>query len=348
MNTAGEEQFSVHVEWVDPHSQLLRPFHLKFFQVDSTLEIYDTRQKRMFLKRVAPPEGTRATDLFKGNTVTIYSRKMRVTDYADERTRKFFEATRSTCVAIVTPRTVRRLGSVLEGVQEAGMDIAAMRMLRLSAAEAAALEKIGGRPSGADLTSGVVVALELVAADCWNIATLLGRGSSGLRITPTEAAVQGEIDYLFSNDRKSTASYRDCTVCIIRPYAVADGSAATIIKDIQAGGFSISALSTVEFSNTDASDLYDCYKGVVPQYKKWVAELASGPAIALELVGEDVAAQFRKFVGPYNPEIAAILRPKSLRAKHGESAERNAVHCTDLSNDGPLESKFIFHVVRNS
>lgn len=46
METAGENQYAVHVEWVDPHSQLLRRFHLKFFEVDSTLEIFDTRAKK--------------------------------------------------------------------------------------------------------------------------------------------------------------------------------------------------------------------------------------------------------------------------------------------------------------
>jgi len=302
----------------------------------------------MFLKRVAPPEGTRASDLFVGNVVTIYSRKMKVVEYADERTARHFAATRSTCVAIVTPRAVRRLGVIMQGVQDAGMEIAQLRQLRLSRAEAEAFQKLGGGRGGADLTSGAVVALELVAADCWRTATEHGRGYPGLRLSPSEACVEKEIEFCFGGDRKTTALHRDCTVCIVRPYAVADGSAAAIIADIQAAGFSIAAASTVQFTNGDASDLYDAYKGVVAEYRHWTRDLAAGPAIAMELVGEDVAAQFRKFVGPYNPEIARLLRPDTLRAKHGKSTVQNAVHCTDLPTDGPLESKFIFHVMQQA
>lgn len=351
MEVPGEAQYSVHLEWVDPHSELLRKFQLKYFEVDSTLEIYDLGQRRMFLKRVAPPEGTRATDLYVGNTVTIYSRKMQVTGYADERTARFFRAARSKCVAVVLPRAVRRLGAILDGVKEAGMDIGRARMLRLSATEAAKLDGLGGRGGGGDaraLSSGAVVALELVAPDCWSIATLLGRGSPGLRITPSQAAVDAEIDFCFSGDRTGTALHRDCTVCLVRPYAVAQGAAGSIISDIQAAGFVITAFETVEFTEQDAADLYEAYTGVVAESFAWAKDLASGHAIAMEIAGEDVAAKFREFVGPYNPEIAKILRPESLRAKHGVDAARNAVHCTDLPTDGPLESKFIFHVMRNS
>lgn len=346
---AGEGQYSVNLEWVDPYSQLLRPFQLKFYEVDSTLEIFDTRQKRMFLKRVAPPEGTKLAELYVGNTVTIYSRKMKVVSYADERTARFFTRARSRCLAILLPRAVRRAGAVLEGIQEAGMEVGRLRLLRLSAAQVAKLDKIGGGAgSGADLTTGPVLAMELVAPDCWSTATLLGRGSPGLRISPSEACADAEVDYCFDEITGTTATHRDCTLCIVRPYAVADGTAATIIKDIQAAGYAISAMETVQFTATDAADLYSAYKGVVNEYAQWTSELSSGPAIAMELVGADVAAKFREFVGPYNPEIAQLLRPDTLRAKHGRDPVRNAVHCTDLPTDGPLESKFVFHVIQNA
>ena len=36
-------------------------------------------------------------------------------------------------------------------------------------------------------------------------------------------------------------------------------------------------------------------------------------------------------------EIARHLRPKTLRARFGIDKIKNAVHCTDLPDDGPLE-----------
>lgn len=347
----GEAQFAVHLEWVDPHSQLLRPFHLKYFEVDGTLEIYDTRQKRMFLKRVAPPENTQAKELYVGNTVTIFSRKMTVTAYADDRTRRFFEKARSTCVALVMPRMVRRLGHLLQGMQDAGLEVGRLEMFRWSPEEARgflAVSKGRGAGSAEALSSGPVVAVELVAADCHAAAMALSRSVPGLRVTPDASFVDAEIDFCFNGPRAGTATHRNCTICVIRPYLVAAGKAGAIIQDIQAAGFTISAAATTQFSAADAADFLDAYKGVLPQASQWQRDLESGPAIALELLGADVAAKFRKFCGPYNPEIGRILRPDTLRAKYGEDAAQNAVHCTDLPTDGPLESKFVFHVMAQS
>lgn len=73
-----------------------------------------------------------------------------------------------------------------------------------------------------------------------------------------------------------------------------------------------------------------------------IDHLASGPCIAVEVRQEDAVNQFRAFCGPYDPEIAKKLEPKTLRAKYGVDRVQNAIHCTDLSEDGPLEVHFIF------
>lgn len=137
------------MEWLDPQSNLIRKFHGTFFAVDSTIQLFDVANKRVFLKRVAPPEGVKADDLyvqptnqlawrctfaelfplaaglqwandtfwqcrFIGNTVTVYSRKMKVVEYADGRTAKHFAATRTRSLCIVPAPLVRRLPDVLQ------------------------------------------------------------------------------------------------------------------------------------------------------------------------------------------------------------------------------------------
>ena len=74
-------------------------------------------------------------------------------------------------------------------------------------------------------------------------------------------------------------------------------------------------------------------------------ELSSGTAIAVLLAGEHAVERLREACGPYVPEIAKHLRPDSVRAQFGSDAVRNAVHCTDLPLDGPLEAKFLFAVL---
>jgi nucleoside-diphosphate kinase len=41
-----------------------------------------------------------------------------------------------------------------------------------------------------------------------------------------------------------------------------------------------------------------------------------------------------------------MLRPTSLRAQFGSSRVRNAIHCTDLPGDGPLEVSYFFDILQ--
>ena len=99
-----------------------------------------------------------------------------------------------------------------------------------------------------------------------------------------------------------------------------------------------------------AVEFFDVYKGVLNEYTEAVDQLIKGPCIALQLVKADGPADttvesFREFCGPTDVEIAQHLRPTSLRAKYGESRVLNAVHCTDLPEDGLLECKFFFNTL---
>lgn len=76
-----------------------------------------------------------------------------------------------------------------------------------------------------------------------------------------------------------------------------------------------------------------------------VTELISGPVIALEIGGNNARTTFRDFVGPADPEIARTLRPNTLRAKFGVNKIKNAVHCTDLEDDSPLELEYFFQIL---
>ena len=79
--------------------------------------------------------------------------------------------------------------------------------------------------------------------------------------------------------------------------------------------------------------------------------MVSGPFVALELADPDGAnplEAFRELAGPADPEIARMLRPNSIRAKFGLNKVQNAVHCTDLIEDGPLEVSYFFTILTGS
>jgi nucleoside diphosphate kinase len=177
--------------------------------------------------------------------------------------------------------------------------------------------------------------------------------------------------------------YTHCAVCLIKPHAVSEKAAGKIIDMIlgangsgssssdmmsASGGFGesghldrsgyggaggsskfgrmeISAARSIVLSAEDAKDYLEPYRTVCPEYERWVVELSSGPAIVLEVRGEEIVPALRDLAGPYDPEIAKALRPSTIRARFGINSVKNAVHVTDVDVDGPLESKFMFMVL---
>jgi nucleoside-diphosphate kinase len=67
-----------------------------------------------------------------------------------------------------------------------------------------------------------------------------------------------------------------------------------------------------------------------------------GPVVACEIRQESVVEKLRKFCGPHNPDEAKSYNPNSVRAQYGADGIRNAVHCTDLVEDGLLECEYFF------
>ena len=45
-----------------------------------------------------------------------------------------------------------------------------------------------------------------------------------------------------------------------------------------------------------------------------------------------------------DPEIAKNLRSNTIRARYGKDRVMNAIHCTDLEEDGNLESEYFFSI----
>jgi nucleoside diphosphate kinase len=113
------------------------------------------------------------------------------------------------------------------------------------------------------------------------------------------------------------------------------GLAGQIIQTIIDAGYKITALEMFKLEQQDASEFLEVYKEVVNEFaviifesnhslihnvKDMVDELTSGPCIAMEIVRnkeDNTCTSFREFVGPYDSQIAKILRPNSLRGKFG-------------------------------
>ena len=81
---------------------------------------------------------------------------------------------------------------------------------------------------------------------------------------------------------KSRPYYENCTLCLIKPHAVKSKQIGQIVDAILSSGFEISAMQMILFDHTVAQEFYEAYK-FLPEQKKLIDHLSSGPAIALEV-----------------------------------------------------------------
>jgi len=150
----------------------------------------------------------------------------------------------------------------------------------------------------------------------------------------------------------STATLTDCTCCVIRQHPVKTGDFAVILDLILSSNrFEISAIQMFQLNKTSASEFLEVYDGVMPNFIDMVNDLCLGPVVVLEVKQpqpQDVVAAFRDFVGPWDVEMAAELKPGSIRAMFGRSRVENAVHVTDLAEDGPQECSYFFDILSGS
>jgi nucleoside-diphosphate kinase len=130
-----------------------------------------------------------------------------------------------------------------------------------------------------------------------------------------------------------------------------DHLAGEAINIILNEGFVIEAMLSFHLSLNMAENLFSVYRNIYSAYVMSLEHICSGPVIALAISNPSsptrVVQDFREFCGPLEPSLAKLLRPRSLRALFGKDSVRNAVHCTDLPEDGEMESRYFFDTVAN-
>lgn len=284
--------------------------------------MYDLKNRRTFLKRCDYPSVT-AKDLYKGGIITVYSRQLTIADYGDEFTRKMFEGSASSVTACVGTSALPSMGRIIDAISTAELTLGEMRLM----------------PDGLafKLTGGNTV--ELWEKLLPSINGELGEGSvfniDDVFATPLPAAVVGD----------ATTS----SLLLVKPHAVKGGALGRVLDQVLGSGFEVVNAKMCMLTRPNATEFLEVYKGVVPECVDWIEELTTGKSVALQLrftaKPEATVLALRELCGAHDPEIAGHLHPTSLRALHGASKVKNAVHCTDLPEDGPLEVEYFFSIL---
>lgn len=369
-----EDRYVFYVEWFDQQADVIRRYMLTYYPRDNSVEMYDPKNKRPFLRRTEYAEISES-DMYIGATVTVLARQLKIVEYADAHTRKALDQMKGKTLAMVKPDAYNNIGQIISSITNSGLVIARMKMIRMDADAAAAFVNMqdGGEGSGPEhaqlLKSDVVVVMELIGRDAvavWqnmmgpflpsqaqaeaprSIRALIGTDGvrNAVHGSMNQQKAIDEVDFFFG-DRKAwptTALFNNCTLCIVRPHAFVS-SGGEIVSRILGEGFEISAMCLWYLDKGCAEEFIEVYKGVLPEYQDMVSQLCAGACLVLEVRQEDAVDSFRKLVGPHDPEVAKHLRPNTLRAQYGIDRVRNAVHCTDLPEDGLLEVEYFFNIL---
>ncbi|KAM7066424.1 nucleoside diphosphate kinase homolog 7 isoform 6-T6 [Acridotheres tristis] len=319
-----DERYAFIAEWYDPNASLFRRYELLYYPKDSSIEMYDVKNRRTFLRRTKY-ESLHLEDLYVGSKVTVFSRHLTIVDYGNL-------------------YTSHKLGSRKESeLLQLIMSGPILAMELLGDDAVSKWRAIVGPANPAETESDTLDSISESFGHCGLRDAAHGPDSVA------SAAKELELFFPSSGGRGpvSSAKFTNCTCCIIKPHAVNEGLAGKIIKAILKEGFEISALQMFNMERTNVEEFYEIYKGVVPEYLEMVSELCSGPCIAMEIRQFDPSKVFRDFCGPSDPALARHLRPGTLRAVFGKDKIQNAVHCTDLPEDGLLEVQYFFKILDN-
>jgi len=143
------------------------------------------------------------------------------------------------------------------------------------------------------------------------------------------------------------------TTVVVLPHVVKRGTAGHVLQQLQGAlaaeqdePLAVTAMQMFDLELITAEEFLEVYQHVAPEYGEMAAELSAGLCLAVEVRGANAVARVRRICGPRDVDIAKQIRPDCIRAKHGVSTVQNAVHCTDLDEDGLTESEYFFSVLQ--
>jgi len=128
------------------------------------------------------------------------------------------------------------------------------------------------------------------------------------------------------------------TLAIIKPDAVAAGSAGQILARIEKAGFKILGLKMIRMSFDDAAGFYAVHSAR-PFFKSLCTFMTQGPCIPMVLEADNAIARWRDLMGATNPANAA---PGTIRKDFAASIEANAVHGSDAAATAAFEIPYFF------
>ncbi|XP_077159156.1 thioredoxin domain-containing protein 3 [Paroedura picta] len=264
-------------------------------------------------------------------------------------------------LALIRPALLReRRESILQRIQDDGFTIAMQKEIVLTEEQARLFYKEHENEDFfpvllKEMTSGPTLALGLVrenAVESWR--NLLGpkiveeakeQCPNSLR---AEFAIDSApINQLHGSDSASQAAKElefffpvEHTLAVIKPTALEEHKD-EIMNQVKDAGFIISEMQETKITPEMAAQFYKAHEGQ-PFYDHLVEYMSKGPSMVMILTKENAVEDWRKLMGPSDPERAKATDPNSLRARFAKDILRNAVHGSSNPDHALKSIEFVF------
>lgn len=108
-----EEKFVFDVDWFNQAASLTIKMKLSFYPSDNSVELFNIKTNKLFLKRTPYPQLNK-NELVIGGIVSIFARQFTIIDYSDQYTRSVFQVENQKTFAMIKPDGIAKLGEIIE------------------------------------------------------------------------------------------------------------------------------------------------------------------------------------------------------------------------------------------
>merc|ERR1712087_125251 len=131
-----DERFSFIVEWYEEMAARTRQFQFFYFVSAKSVEMYDIKNRKMFLRTSMKEGSVSPADLYIGNHINVCGRLLNIISYGDDYTRKTLSSKKERTLGMIKPEAIEKMGQILDKIFQKGFLISRLRMCQLSRAHA--------------------------------------------------------------------------------------------------------------------------------------------------------------------------------------------------------------------
>ncbi|XP_042673343.1 thioredoxin domain-containing protein 3 [Centrocercus urophasianus] len=264
-------------------------------------------------------------------------------------------------LALIRPCVLReRRDSIMQSIKDDGFEVAMQKEITLSEEQAREFYKEHENEDYfpallEQMTSGPTLVLALTRQNAiahWR--DLLGPKTieEAKKNNPNSLRAKYAVDNLDINQLHGSSSITDAqkelefffpqehTLALIKP-AAAKNHKDEIMQKVKDAGFTISKVKEEALTREMATQFYKDHEGK-PFFEELVACMTEGPSVVMVLTKENAVQEWRKLMGPTDPEVAKESYPESIRAQFAQNILSNAVHGSS-NREHALESiEYVF------